>query len=115
LKASSFVHQPVALKIQKIVLFAMHKLTATLSLFLVLIMTSACSTNPDSTGTSKEVKECEIIISSLTEKLVSTSKFDLIDGWQLMLDNPSCFPGADFDIAKAELEALKSQKLLESN
>ena len=73
-------------------------------------MISACSTNPDSTETSKDVKECEMIRPSLKEKLLSTSKSDRIDGWQLMLDYPSCFPGADFEIAKEELEALKSQK-----
>ena len=88
----------------------MQKLITTFSLFVVLIMLSACSTNPDSTETSKEVKECEILRQSLTEKLVSTSKSDRIDGWQLMLDYPSCFPGANFDLAKAELEPLKGQK-----
>ena len=88
----------------------MQKLTATFSLLVVLIMLSACSTNPDSTEISKEMKECEIIRTSLTEKLASTSKLDRIDGWQSMLDYPSCFPGANFDLAKAELEALKNQK-----
>ena len=88
----------------------MQKLTTTFSLFVVLILLSACSTNPDSTETSKEIRECEVIRTSLTEKLVSISKSDRIDGWQLMLDYPSCFPGANFDLAKAELEALKSQK-----
>ena len=88
----------------------MQKLTTTFSLFVVLILLSACSTNPDSTETSKEIRECEVIRTSLTEKLVSISKSDRIDGWQLMLDYPSCFPGGNFDLAKAELEALKSQK-----
>ena len=88
----------------------MQKLITTFSLFVALIMLSACSANPDSTETSKEVKECEILRQSLTEKLVSTSKSDRIDGWQLMLDYPSCFPGANFDLAKAELEPLKGQK-----
>jgi hypothetical protein len=87
-----------------------QKLITTFSLFVALILLSACSTNPDSTETSKEVKECEIIRPSLTEKLLSTSKSDRIDGWQLMLDYPSCFPGANFDLAKAELQALKGQK-----
>ena len=88
----------------------MQKLTTTFSLFVVLIMLSACSTNPDSTETTKIAKECEKITSSLTEKLVSSSKSDNIDGWQLMLDYPSCFPGADLDLAKAQLKALKNQK-----
>ena len=88
----------------------MQKLNTTLSLFVVLITLSACSTNPDSTETSKEIRECEIIRTSLTEKLVSNSKSDRIDGWQSMLDYPSCFPGANFDIARAEIEALKNQK-----
>ena len=88
----------------------MQKLITTFSLFVALILLSACSTNPNSTETSKEVKECEIIRPSLTEKLLSTSKSDRIDGWQLMLDYPSCFPGANFDLAKAELQALKGQK-----
>ena len=88
----------------------MQKLTTTFSLLVVLILLSACSTNTDSSETSKAVKECEIIRPSLTEKLVSTSKSDRIDGWQLMLDYPDCFQGANFDLAKAELEALKNQK-----
>ena len=88
----------------------MQKLITSIGLFLALIMLSACSTNPDSTETTKIAKECEKITPSLTEKLVSSSKSDNIDGWQLMLDYPSCFPGGNFDLAKAELEALKSQK-----
>jgi len=88
----------------------MRKLITSLSLFLALIMLSACSTNPDSTETTKKAKECEKISPSLTKKLVSSSKSDNIDGWQLMLDYPSCFPGANFDLAKAQLEALKNQK-----
>ncbi len=85
----------------------MRKLITPICLFLALIMLSACSTNPDSTETTKKAKECEKITPLLTEKLVSSSKSDNIDGWQLMLDYPSCFPGADFDLAKAQLEALK--------
>ena len=85
----------------------MRKLITSIGLFLALIMLSACSTNPDSTETTKKSKECEKIATSLTEKLVSSSKSDNIDGWQLMLDYPSCFPGADLDLAKAQLEALK--------
>ena len=85
----------------------MQKLTNTFSLFVVLFLLSACSTNPDSTETTKKSKECEKIATSLTEKLVSSSKSDNIDGWQLILDYPSCFPTADFDLAKAQLEALK--------
>ena len=88
----------------------MRKLITSIGLFLALIMLSACSTNPDSTETSKEIRECEIIRTSLTEKLASISKSDRIDGWQSMLDYPSCFPGANFDIARAEIEALKNQK-----
>jgi len=93
----------------------MQKLVTSLSLFIALIILSACSTNPDltnpdSTETTKKAKECEKITPSLTKKLVSSSKSDNIDGWQLMLDYPSCFPGADFDLAKAQLEALKNQK-----
>ena len=88
----------------------MQKLTTTFSLFVALILLSACTTNPDSTETSKEIRECEIIRTSLTKKLVSISKSDRIDGWQSMLDYPSCFPGVNFDIAKAEIEALKNQK-----
>ena len=88
----------------------MRKLITSIGLFLALIMLSACSTNPDSTETTKIAKECEKITPSLTEKLVSSSKSDNIDGWQLMLDYPSCFPGADFDLAKAQLKVLKNQK-----
>ena len=88
----------------------MRKSITTLSLFLTLIILAACSTNPDSTETTKIAKECEKITPSLTEKLVSSSKSDNIDGWQLMLDYPSCFPGADFDLAKAQLKVLKNQK-----
>ena len=85
----------------------MRKLITSIGLFLALIMLSACSTNPDSTETTKKSKECEKIATSLTEKLVSSSKSDNIDGWQLIIDYPSCFPTADFDLAKAQLEALK--------
>ena len=86
----------------------MQKLTTTFSLLVVLILLSACSTNTDSSETSKAVKECEIIRPSLTEKLVSSNKSDQISGWQLMLDYPSCFPGGNFDLAKSQIEALKN-------
>ena len=86
----------------------MLKLFTAISLFIFLTILSACSTNPNSTETTKETKECVKMRLSITEKLVSKSKSDQIDGWQLMLDYPSCFPGANFDLAKAQLEVLKS-------
>ncbi len=86
----------------------MPKIITSISLFIVLTILSACSTNPDSTETTKETKECVEMRLSITEKLVSKSKSDQIYGWQLMLDYPSCFPGANFDLAKAQLEVLKS-------
>ena len=86
----------------------MLKLITAISLFIFLTILSTCSTNPDSTETTKETKDCVKMRLSITEKLVSKSKSDQIDGWQLMLDYPSCFPGANFDLAKAQLEVLKS-------
>jgi len=88
----------------------MRKLATALNLFFVLIMLSACSTDSNPTETTSPAPDsatCKKIRPSLTEKLVSPSKSDQIDGWQLMLDYPSCFLAGDFDAAKAEIEALK--------
>ena len=91
----------------------MRKLATALNLFFVLIMLSACSTDSNSTETTSPAPDsatCKKIRPSLTEKLVSSSKSDQIDGWQLMLDYPSCFPTGNLDLARRELEILINLK-----
>jgi hypothetical protein len=41
---------------------------------------------------------------------LSSEKTVKIEGWQIVLDNPSCFLSNAVDIAKTEISALQNQK-----
>lgn len=88
----------------------MRKFIATFNFFLVLTLLSSCSNYTDSSGTIESINECEKIRPLLTEKLISLDRLERLGGWQLMLDYPHCFPDGNFDLAKAEIEALKRVK-----
>ena len=44
-----------------------------------------------------------------SEKLLSEAKAEKIQGWQLILDNPTCFLSDATEIAKTEISALQNQ------
>ena len=73
-------------------------------LILGLIVISGCSqTQADAT------KECAKINASFNEKLYSTENLDKIEGWQYVIDHPTCFTSYASNIAPIEIEALKNQ------
>jgi len=73
-------------------------------LILGLIVISGCS-QPQADG----AKECAKINALFNEKLYSTENLDKIEGWQYVIDYPTCFTSYASDIAPIEIEALKNQ------
>ena len=43
------------------------------------------------------------------EKLLLEDKAEKIQGWQILLDNPTCFLSDAVEIAKTEISALQNQ------
>ena len=78
------------------------------ALILALFL-SGCSNSPDPAQTNKDAKKCEAIVKLFNEKLLSEAKAEKIQGWQLILDNPTCFLSDATEIAKTEISALQNQ------
>ena len=78
------------------------------ALILALFL-SGCSNSPDPAQTNKDAKKCEAIVKLFNEKLLSEAKAEKIQGWQLILDNPTCFLSDATEIAKTEISALQIQ------
>ncbi|MEY3905167.1 MAG: hypothetical protein RIT08_1083, partial [Actinomycetota bacterium] len=55
-------------------------------------------------------KECEKTVQVFNQKLLSSDKSEKIQGWQIVLDNPTCFLSDAVNIAKTEISALQTQK-----
>ena len=82
----------------------MLKLSKMAFLILGLIVISGCSqTQADAT------KECAEVNALFNEKLYSTENLDKIEGWQYVIDYPTCFTSYASNIAPIEIEALKNQ------
>lgn len=71
---------------------------------------TACSNAGDPTNNNESAKKCEETVKVFNEKLLSSEKTVKIEGWQIVLDNPSCFLSNAVDIAKTEISALQNQK-----
>ncbi len=68
-----------------------------------------CSNSPDPTQTNEAAKKCETIVKRFNERLLSEANAEKIQGWQLILDNPTCFLSDATEIAKTEISALQNQ------
>ena len=78
----------------------------------VLILTvflSGCSNSSDPAQTNEAIKKCEKIVKLFNARLLSEGKAEKIQGWQLVLDNPTCFLSNAIEIAKTEISALQNQ------
>ena len=69
---------------------------------------AGCS-NSSEPSPNTQAKECENIVKQFNEKLLSEGKTEKIQGWQIVLDNPSCFLSNAVEIAKTEIAALTNQ------
>ena len=76
---------------------------------ILAVFLSGCSNNPDPAQTNNDAKKCEVIVKLFNEKLLSEAKAEKIQGWQLILDNPTCFLSDATEIAKTEISALQNQ------
>jgi PBP1b-binding outer membrane lipoprotein LpoB len=76
---------------------------------ILAIFLSGCSNSSDPAQTNEAAKKCEEIVKSFNEKLLSEGKAEKIQGWQLILDNPTCFLSDATEIAKTEISALQNQ------
>ena len=76
---------------------------------LVSLLLSGCSNSSDPSQSTEAAKECENIVKQFNEKLLVEGKTEKIQGWQLVLDNPSCFLPDAQKIAQTEISALANQ------
>jgi len=78
------------------------------ALILVLFL-SGCSKSSDPAQTNEAAKKCEEIVKRFNEKLLLEGKAEKIQGWQMILDDPTCFSIEAPEIAKTEISALQNQ------
>ena len=76
---------------------------------ILAIFLSGCSNSADPAQTNEDAKKCEAIVKLFNERLLSEGKAKKIQGWQLILDNPTCFLSDATEIAKTEISALQNQ------
>ena len=76
---------------------------------ILAIFLSGCSNSADPAQTNEDTKKCEAIVKLFNERLLSKGKAEKIQGWQLILDNPTCFLSDATEIAKTEISALQNQ------
>ena len=80
-----------------------------LSALILPVFLSGCSNGSDPAQTNGAAKKCEKIVKLFNERLLSEGKAEKIQGWQLVLDNTTCFLSNTTEIAKIEISALKNQ------
>jgi hypothetical protein len=76
---------------------------------LLAVFLSGCSNSSDPAQTNEDAKKCEAIVKLFNERLLLEGKAEKIQGWQLILDNPTCFLSDAVEIAKTEISALQNQ------
>ena len=76
---------------------------------ILAVLLSGCSNSSDPAQTNEAAKKCEEIAKRFNEKLLSEGKAEKIQGWQLILENPTCFLSDAVEIAKTEISALQNQ------
>ena len=68
-----------------------------------------CSNSSDPAQTNEAAKKCEEIVKRFNRKLLSKGKAERIQGWQLILESPTCFLSDAVEIAKTEISAIQNQ------
>ena len=76
---------------------------------ILAVFLSGCSNSADPAQTNEDTKKCEAIVKLFNERLLSEGKAEKIQGWQMILDDPICFPIEAPEIAKTEISALQNQ------
>jgi hypothetical protein len=76
---------------------------------ILAVFLSGCSNSTDLAQTNEDAKKCEEIVKLFNEKLLLEGKAEKIQGWQILLDNPTCFLSDATEIAKTEISALQNQ------
>jgi PBP1b-binding outer membrane lipoprotein LpoB len=76
---------------------------------ILAVFLSGCSNSSDPAQTNEAAKKCEAIVKLFNKRLLSVGKAEKIQGWQLLLDNPTCFLSDAIEIAKTEISALQNQ------
>ena len=76
---------------------------------ILAVFLSGCSNSSDPAQTNEAIKKCEKIVKLFNARLLSEGKAEKIQGWQLVLDNPTCFLSNAIEIAKTEISALQNQ------
>jgi hypothetical protein len=80
------------------------------SVLVALISLSGCAKATETDKSNDSAKECEKTVQIFNQKLLSSDKTEKIQGWQIVLDNPTCFLSDAVNIAKNEISALQNQK-----
>jgi hypothetical protein len=75
---------------------------------ILAVFLSGCSNSSDPAQTIEDAKKCEATVKLFNERLLSEGKAVRIQGWQLVLDNPTCFLSDTTEIAKTEISALQN-------
>ena len=76
---------------------------------ILAVFLSGCSNSADPAQTNEDTKKCEAIVKLFNERLLSEGKAEKIQGWQMILDDPTCFSIEAPEIAKTEISALQNQ------
>ena len=74
-----------------------------------VIFLSGCSSSTEPARINKDAKKCLEIVKLFNERSLSEDKAEKIQGWQLILDNPTCFLSNAIEIAKTEISGLQNQ------
>jgi hypothetical protein len=77
---------------------------------LVTASLTGCAKGTDPAQSDQAAKVCENIVKQFNEKLLSEAKNEKIQGWQLVINNPTCFLPDAVKIAQTEIAALQSQQ-----
>ena len=77
---------------------------------LVTATLSGCSKGTDPAQSDQAAKACENTVKQFNEKLLSEAKSEKIQGWQLVINNPTCFLPDAVKIAQTEIAALQNQQ-----
>ena len=76
---------------------------------IMALFLSGCSNRSEPAQTNKDAKKCEAIVKLFNERVLSVGKAEKIQGWQMILDNPTCFTSEAPKTAKIEISALQNQ------
>ena len=78
-------------------------------LILISLLIAGCSSTSAPSQNTRASEQCENIVKQFNTKLLSESKNEKVQGWQMVLDNPNCFLSNAVEIAKTEISALNNK------